>query len=180
MLRQGRQYVQIGDNASLFDAVSATNAAAAHVLAARVLLTGTAGPAGQRVDGEAFFITDGTPMPFWDFQRKIWATAGDRTPLDQVKIVPAWFVLALASTVEWLFWIFTLGRKRPRTFRRHFIEYTCMSRTYSIEKPRERLGYVPARDMDENIEKGVKWALRNMKEKQGRKTGQVGKGTKGM
>lgn len=163
VLRQGRQRFQIGDNSNLTDWVSADNVATAHLLAAKALLAESERRNGPKVGGEAFFITDGTPLPFWDFQRKVWAAAGDRTTAAEVTVVPPWFMLALASTVEWMYWIFTLGQRRPKTFTRHLIEYTCLPRTYSIEKARERLGYVPANDMDETIQEGVDWALEEVK-----------------
>jgi len=162
-LRQGHQRFQIGDNSNLTDWVSVGNVATAHLLAAKALLADCEGRTGPKVDGEAFFITDGTPLPFWDLERKVWAAAGDRTPAAEVTILPGWLVLALVSTVEWMYWIFTLGRKRPKTYTRHLIEFTCLSRTYSIEKARERLGYVPVDDMDKTIQEGVDWALKEMK-----------------
>lgn len=162
-LRVGRQRFQIGDNSNLTDWVSAGNVATAHLLAAKALQADVEGRAGPKVAGEAFFISDGASLPFWDFQRKVWAAAGDRTPATDVRVVPGWLVLALASIVDWIFWIFTLGLMRPKIFTRHLIEYACLSRTYSIDKARERLRYVPARDMDTTIQEGVDWALAEMK-----------------
>ena len=179
-LHQGRQRFQIGDNSNLTDWVSVGNVATAHLLAAKALLADVAGRAGPKVAGEAFFITDGKPLPFWDFQRKIWAAAGDRTPVTEVRVVPGWFMLALASTVEWLYWIFTLGQRRPKTFTRELIEYTCLPRTYSIDKARERLGYVPANDMDKTIQEGVDWALKEMKTAERRDAEARGTGKKSL
>lgn len=52
-----------------------------------------------------------------------------------------------------------LGQKRPKLLRRFFIEYTCLQRTFSIEKARKRLGYTPVDDRDEMIRAGVEWEL---------------------
>ena len=103
VLRDKRQHVQIGDNSTLFDFYSATNAATAHILAARALLAGMEDPAVPKVDGEVFFITDGKSMPFWTFSRKVWGSAGDRTPPEKIKKIPAWFVLSIAITMEWIY-----------------------------------------------------------------------------
>lgn len=162
-LREGRQRFQIGDNSNLTDWVSVGNVATAHLLAAKALLADVEGRTAPKVAGEAFFISDGASLPFWDFQRKVWAAAGDRTPATEVRVVPARLVLALASIVDWMYWIFTFGQMRPKIFTRHVIEFACLTRTYSIEKARERLGYVPARDMDKTIQEGVGWALAEMK-----------------
>ncbi|KAF6238583.1 hypothetical protein HO173_003088 [Letharia columbiana] len=162
-LQEGRHRYQIGDNQSLFDYVSATNVAQSHLLAAKALLRQPEDGSGK-VDGEAFFITDGNPVPFWTFLRQIWSAAGDRTAPEEVTVVPAWFMLSLASAVEWLFWAFTLGLKRPKVLRRQIMTYACRPRTYSIEKARERLGYKPLDDRDEQIRTGVDWASRMHKE----------------
>ena len=78
----------------------------------------------------------------------IWAAAGDKTPLKEVQVIPAWFMLGLASAVEWVYFILTLGKKRPKMLRRFYIEHTCLQRTFSIEKARKVLGYTPLDDRD--------------------------------
>ena len=162
-LQKGRNRYQIGDNQSLFDWVSVTNVAQSHLLAAQALLRQSEDD-GRKVDGEAFFITDGNPIPFWTFERLVWYAAGDRTTSEEVTIIPAWFMLSLASMVEWLYWAFTLGLKRPKVLRRQIMAYTCHPRTYSIDKARERLGYKPIDDRDEQIQKGLDWVRRMQKE----------------
>ena len=158
ILQQGRHRIQIGSNTNLFDAVSATNLAQAHILAARSLLNPIEG--GLKVDGEAFFITDGDPIPFWTFERKIWSAAGTEVASDEITVIPAWFMLNLASAMEWLYWVVSFGSRRPKTFRRQILIYTCFPMTYSIVKAKERLGYSPLGTRDEDIRKGVEWALR--------------------
>ncbi len=91
---------------------------------------------------------------------KIWSAVGDRTAPEEVAIVPAWFMLALASVTEWLFWDFTLGLKKPKVLRRQCMAYTCHPRTYSIKKSRKRLWYEPVDDRDEQVQRSVEWALR--------------------
>ena len=160
-LQRGSNCYQIGGNQILFDWVSVTNAAQSHLLAAQALLRQSKDES-KKVDGEAFFITDGNPIPFWTFERLVWHAAGDRTPPEDIIIVPAWLILSLASLVEWLYWIFTLGLKRRKVWQ--IMAYTCHPRTYSIEKARERLGYEPADDRDEQIQKGLDWVRRTQKE----------------
>ena len=157
-LRAGHQRRQIGDNTNLYDVCSVQNAATAHVLAAKALLLDRDDPL-LKVDGEAFFITDGRPVPYWDFARMIWAAAGDKTPLNEIRVIPAWFMLCLASTVEWVYFVFTLGQRLPKLLRRSFIEFACLQRTFSIEKARKRLGYTPVDDRDGMIRAAVEWEL---------------------
>ena len=57
------------------------NVVQAHVLAAYALLSAPPSssiPVDQRVDGEAFLITDDEPVRFWDFARALGAAAGIR------------------------------------------------------------------------------------------------------
>lgn len=114
------------------------------------------------MNGEAFFITDEAPIPIWDFQRKIGAVASDKTPLADVHFIPAWVGMAMATMVEFLFLIFTLGQKLPpKTLRRDVPQYAISNRTFCVDKAKERLGYKPLIDTNEGIKRGVEWALKN-------------------
>lgn len=158
VLRDKKTHIQLGDNRNLLDAVYVGNAALAHLLAAKALLENR--KPTLKVDGEAFFITDDSSMPFWDFQRKVWAAAGDRTQMTQVYVIPAWLGMAMAALVEYLFWILTLGKKSPpSSFRRDILKYAVTNRTYCIEKAKDRLGYMPLVGPDEGIRRGVEWFL---------------------
>ncbi|KAL9117548.1 MAG: hypothetical protein Q9187_005916, partial [Circinaria calcarea] len=113
--------IQLGDNSNLVDTVSAENAATAHLLAATALVDPSR--ASGKVDGEAFQITDGNPLPFWDLARMIWRAAGDTTQLQDVTVIPTWAAMALASAVEWLFAIFTLGTRKPEMLNTHVVDF---------------------------------------------------------
>ena len=116
--------------------------------------------AAPKVNGEAFFITDGNPIPFWTFGHKIWAAAGNKTTREDVAVVPAWLMLTIASVVEGLYWALSLGTKKPKRLTRQRVAYTCLERTFLIEKAKERLGYIPIDDRDDQIQKGIEWAMR--------------------
>ena len=163
MLQENRHHYQIGSNEALFDFVSATNVARCHLSAAKILLNGVDAVV-PKVDGEAFFITDGKPIPFWTFMRKIWAAAGCKTKPEDATVIPAWLMLNLASVVEWLYWALSMGAKRPKMMRRQAMAYTCLPRTYSIAKAKDRLKYTPVDDRDDQIQKGVEWAMRTCAE----------------
>ena len=160
VLRDKKTHIQLGDNTNLYDSIYVGNAASAHINAAKALVTNH--DPDLKVDGEAFFITDDAPIPFWDFQRKIWAAAGDKTPLADVYVVPAWIGMAMATVVEVLFLICTLGQKLPpKTLRRDVLRYAITNRTFCIDKAKERLGYKPLIDTNEGIKRGVEWTLKN-------------------
>ena len=163
VMKDKRHHIQIGPNQTLFDFVSARNAANAHILCAENLLQTRKNHLTSeelKVDGEAFFVTDGSPILFWDFERKIWSAAGDTMPKEKVRIIPIWFVLGLAIVTEWIYWIITLGTRTPRILRSYTIEYVTKERTFSIDKARARLGYTPSANMDEELQAAVDWQLR--------------------
>ena len=67
---------QIGDNSNLWDFTYIDNAAFAHILAAENLTTPEKDLNHGSAAGEAFIITNGEPVYFWDFPRAVWAEFG--------------------------------------------------------------------------------------------------------
>ncbi|KAL9044294.1 MAG: hypothetical protein Q9214_002558 [Letrouitia sp. 1 TL-2023] len=178
--RSGETRFQLGPNTNLFDWLHVANAATAHVLAAKALVadvivgagTGT-GPHQERknkVDGEAFFITDDDPRLFWDFVRLAWRHVGNTTLSDAVTVVPTWLAMVMATGAEWFVWLASGGRRKPVLLNRQRVEYCCYEHTFDIGKAKERLGYQPKKGMvEEEVKKGVEWALREEKEKEAKK-----------
>ncbi len=158
-LRDGKDRFQLGDNTNLCDWVHVENAALGHICAARALLAEFVGLQASKVGGEAFFITDDAPLPFWDFARKIWAAAGQEPRPEKVWVIPTRVAIALVIMLELVYWIATVGTRGPKDFSRHAVEWSCSTKTYRIDKAKERLGYVPRYQMDDGVKKGVKWAL---------------------
>jgi len=163
--RQGRTGVQVGDNDNLFDFTYVENVAHAHLLAARSLLTtaalSTTPPDNERVDGEAFFITNDSPVYFWDFTRAVWAAAGSPLGTDHVWKLPRDVGMVLGFLSEVFFAII----RKPPTFNRQRITFSCMTRYYDISKAKRRLGYKPLVSLDEGVRKSVKWALEHENKK---------------
>jgi len=158
-LEKGQTHFQLGDGSNLWDFASADNAATAHVLLAKALLSQNDADATPKVAGEAFNITDGQRHRFWDFPHVIWEAAGHKVKIDQVWVLPTWMALVVADVLEWLFWIFTIGTKRPSQLGRQQVEYSCLMHTYRIDKAKNRLGYVPVPYFEEGIRKAVGWLL---------------------
>ena len=160
-LRKGEQNIQLGNNEKVFEFLYVESAAEAHLLAAKALLRADGGTR-PTPDGEAYFITDGKTLPFFDFMRKCYAAAGAPVKPEEVKKIPLGLIQAMASTGEWTYKIFTLGTKKPQ-MRRQEIDHLDGGCYWSIEKAKERLGYQPLLDQDAAIQKTMKWAVENVK-----------------
>lgn len=159
--RAGETRFQLGDNRNLFDWLFVGNAAVAHVLAAKALAVSATNPNAPQVSGEAFFITDDAPLPFWEFVWMVWRALGDTTLKEKRIVIPAWLALLLADCAEWIVWAVSFGGKKPALLNRQRVEYSVFEHTYCIDKAKERLGYIPATSLEEGVRKGVEWALEN-------------------
>ncbi|KAI9711709.1 MAG: hypothetical protein M1820_001853 [Bogoriella megaspora] len=153
---KGQTKIQLGNGRNLVEPLYAPNSALAHVLTAKALLASQKASLSPKVDGEAFFITNGDPQPFWDFSRRIWQHVGDTTKPEDITVVSGQVALALSSMVEWAFYIFTLGLKKPPlNVTRLYIQYSIYNTTYSIRKARTRLGYNPKIDLDASLRSSI-------------------------
>ncbi|KAL8687831.1 MAG: hypothetical protein Q9218_006104 [Villophora microphyllina] len=157
--------VQIGDNTKYFDFVYVGNVADAHILALKRLLEVSSSlssqptldiPQAQRVDGEAFLVTNDQPFHFWDYARTVWAAAGDTTDPKAVWVIPESLSMVMAAIVECVYWLLYRGSKKP-VFSRQKVVFTCMNRTFSIAKIKKRLGYQPRWSIEEGVKRGVVW-----------------------
>lgn len=171
-LRKGQSKFQIGDNNNLFDFTYVENVAHGHLLAVQALLHSHSMlpriPLDtEKVDGEAFFITNGQPVYFWDFARAVWRAGGDTLPLSGVWHLSQDFAWAIGGILEWGFWV--LG-KTPNLTRQQ-VRYSTMTKYHSIEKARNRLGYEPVVDLGEGIKRGVRY-ITEQEEREKQKKGQ--------
>lgn len=161
---------QLGENENLFDFTYVGNVAHAHILASVALLNthvlSTAPLDHEKVDGEAFFITNDSPVYFWDFPRMVWKAAGDTTEPKNVWIIQKDWGLALATILDWVFWVF---RQTPNLTRKQ-VRYSCMTRYYNIDKAKRRLGYKPIVGLEEGVVRSVKWFRKQEEERAEKKT----------
>ena len=162
--RKGFTKFQIGSNDNLFDWTHVKNIAHGHLLAVGALLQTQNLPTvpldTERVDGEAFFITNDQPVYFWDFTRSVWKEAGDRTPLNKVWTLSPEFAVLIATIMEWVLWPF--GKTPNLTVQN--AKFTSLTRYYKIDKAKRRLGYRPIVDLEEGIRRGVADVLRREQE----------------
>ncbi|KAI9368614.1 hypothetical protein BJX61DRAFT_208123 [Aspergillus egyptiacus] len=167
--------MQLGDNTNLFDFTYVGNVAYSHALAAfRLLVTHKRIESGQsepldyeRVDGEAFLITNDQPVYFWDLTHAAWALAGRVVEPNQVWELPEWLLGPIGGIAETVLGL--LGRTPKLT--RRTVRYSCMTRYYSCDKAKQRLGYAPLVPLDEGLARAVgffleKWRLEGEKKGQ--------------
>lgn len=150
-----------GDNVASF--VEAGNCALAHILAAKAMVEGRPG-----VAGEAFNASDGEDVPLW------WHTGvacsairgqdvGGAAGVGRAKVrnVPAWAMWIMVWVIWWGLMLFTLGyMEPPPAFSREGYEWCTEDHTYDIRKARRVLGYAPmsGREWHEGIVRdAVEW-----------------------
>lgn len=169
---KGQTKFQLGANENLFDFTYVGNVAYAHILAAIGLMQthalGVQPLDHEKIDGEAFFITNGEPVYFWDFVHRIWREAGDKTEANQIWEIERELGLFIATIIEWLFW-FAGGRVPNLT--RQKINYTSLKRYYNIDKAKQRLEYEPQVSLEEGIVRSVRW-FKDQKQAEAQKKGQ--------
>ncbi|KAK2065779.1 3-beta hydroxysteroid dehydrogenase/isomerase [Colletotrichum caudatum] len=157
--REGKTGFQLGDNDNLFDFTYVGNVAHAHLLAARFLLATAAASTApldhEKVDGEAFLVTNDSPIYFWDFTRAIWRAAGSDKGTSHVWVIPREIGAVLGFCSE----VFCSIIGKPPTFNRQRNIYSCMTRYYNISKAKRLLGYRPIVSLDDGIKRGVQWFL---------------------
>ncbi|PGH13058.1 hypothetical protein AJ79_03895 [Helicocarpus griseus UAMH5409] len=150
---------QLGDNENLFDFTYAGNVAYAHMLAAQHLLStskrlesGLAAPLDhERIDGEAFNITNDSPVYFWDMARSVWALLGKIVEPDRAIVLPEGALTVVGGLLETVFGVFG---KKPRMSRKE-VRFSCMTRYYSCEKAKWRMGYLPVVPLQEGVVRSV-------------------------
>jgi sterol-4alpha-carboxylate 3-dehydrogenase (decarboxylating) len=145
--RNGQLRVQIGRGVWLSDYTYVTNMTDAVLLADEALAKDGLNSVAA---GQAYFITNGEPMPFWDFIRKV----ATRLGFPPVKYkAPQSLVYAIAAVKEGIDTLKggTLNAEDGLT--RFAIRYMCTHHYFSIEKARRELGYDPAVSVEEGIER---------------------------
>lgn len=159
--KSGRANVQMGDGKNVYDFVYVGNLVHAHILAAKKLLVASSIPEEEvneeeRVDGQAFHITNDSPWLFWDFTRAVAKEAGFEVKKEDIKTIPRWMGMLMAIFAEWWVWIFSGGR-RESNFQRNGVRYSTLNRTLNIGKARKKLGYRPIWSMEEGLRRSVGW-----------------------
>ena len=100
--------------------------------------------------GQAYFVTNGEPLPFWAFIEKVLARLGYPPIKYRVPYSLAYGIAAIKEGFDTL----RGGELRAEDgFTRFAIKYMCTHHYFSIEKARRELGYDPKVSLDEGIER---------------------------
>ena len=145
--RAGRLRAQVGRGVWLSDYTYVSNLVDAVLLADEALERDGLDSVAA---GAAYFITNGEPMPFWEFVRKVMARLG----LPPIKYrLPKTLVYGIAALKEGIDTLKggTLNAEDGLT--RFAIRYMCTHHYFSIDKARRELGYEPAVTVDEGIDR---------------------------
>lgn len=163
--RAGKANVQIGPGKNYYDVTYISNLVDAHLLAAHALIDAygkAAPPSERRVDGQAFIITNEEPVLFWDFQRAVAASVGIPVKNEDIKVVPYWVAMLVATVSEWSTWILSFG-KRQAPITREAVHLSTITRTLRCDKAKRILGYKPRVGVYEGLEESSKWFVEEAK-----------------
>jgi sterol-4alpha-carboxylate 3-dehydrogenase (decarboxylating) len=142
--RSGRLKYAVGLQRKLSDFTYATNLVDALLLADEKLRPGSA------VGGNAYFITNGEPMGFWDFVGRVL----ERLHLPPIRRrVPYPIAYAVAAAYEAADTMRGGTLNSENGLSRFAVRYMCTHHYFSIERARRDLGYVPAVSIADGIER---------------------------
>jgi nucleoside-diphosphate-sugar epimerase len=141
-----RRLFRIGSQSNLVDFTYIDNAAEAHILTARKLWP------GSEVAGKAFFISDGNPIPLWDFVNRVLKCAG-------LQPVNRWVNPRLAyggaAFCEMLYRI--LATEEEPALTRFLVDEMVTAHWFDISLANRLLGYYPRISTEEGFERLSRW-----------------------
>lgn len=144
--RKGSLRFSVGKAGRLTDFTYVSNVVDACIAAADRL-----GPR-SRVNGQAYFITNGEPTGFWDFVRRIIVPLGYRPPAFNIPYPIAYGAAWVRETLDTLRGG-TLNSEESLS--RFTIDYLCTHHYYSIAKATRDLEYRPSVSIDAGIQRTV-------------------------
>jgi len=131
---------RVGAKNVVVDTTFVDNAALAHVRAADALAP------DSPVAGKAYFISNGEPMPMWDFLNRILA---DRGIEPVTRHVPLWLAKFAGSAYEAVYRLFRIAAEPPMT--RFVAEQLGTSHWYDIAAARRDFGYSPEVSIEDGL-----------------------------
>jgi nucleoside-diphosphate-sugar epimerase len=130
--RAGR-LTQVGDGSNIVDLSFIDDCVAAHLLAA------TAIDARSTAGGRAYFISQGTPVPLWEWIGRVLALHNLPPVRRRISATNA---QRLAAVAEWVWKTCGLTSDPPLT--RFLAEEMATDHYYNIDAARQELGYRPS------------------------------------
>ncbi|XP_057799392.1 3beta-hydroxysteroid-dehydrogenase/decarboxylase [Salvia miltiorrhiza] len=148
--RSGKLKFIIGNGNNMYDFTYVENVAHAHICAERALAS--EGAVADKAAGQAYFITNGEPIKFWEFVSLILEGLDYERPRTKI---PAFIVMPIAYMVEFIYKIFApYGMKVPQ-FIPSRVRLLSVSRTFNGSKANELLGYTPIVPLQEGIKRTI-------------------------
>jgi len=145
--RAGR-LIQVGDGRNLVDLTFIDDCVAAHLLAAAAL------EARPGAGGRAYFISQGTPVPLWDWIGRVLALH-DVPPIRRRVSAATAGLLAMAAEAAWR--MLRLASDPPLT--RFLVEEMATDHYFDISAARRELGFTPSCDVWEATERSFSRCL---------------------
>ncbi len=143
--RQGRLKI-VGDGANIVDVTYIDNAAYAHVLAAKSLLS------SNQACGKAYFIGQERPVQLWKWINELFERA-DIPPVS--KTIPLTAAMTAGLLLEWGHRALCL-RKEP--FMTRFLALQlAKSHSFSHDRARNDFGYIPRISLEEGMDRLIHW-----------------------
>ncbi|MEN8160209.1 MAG: NAD-dependent epimerase/dehydratase family protein [Myxococcota bacterium] len=142
----GRYVAKIGDGSALSDNTFIENLVDAEIEAARHLLP------GSPLAGQAYFVTDGAPINYFEFFRPVVEALGFRHP---TRSVPGGLVMAIMTVWEGLhFLLGSLGLPRPPLLALE-VKKIAVSHYNRIDKAERDFGWRPRVSASEAIRRMI-------------------------
>ena len=148
-MAKGGFYVRLGNGRARCQHVYVGNMAHAHVLAAAALFNGSG-----TVNGQAYLVSDGPPSNFFTFFDSFVEGAGYRIRPKNLWL-PRWFAYGIGCISEAMAFLLRPVRRYSPKMSRFAVTYTCTDYTFSTEKARRDLGFVPKYSQQEAYERTV-------------------------
>ena len=150
--KAGKTKYIIGDGKNMMDWTYAGNIAHAHILTASVLLENPNAPCA----GQAYFITNDEPNPFWGMMGDICEGLGYARPRIHL---PYHLIMAIACFMQYIVipLLKIFGKTLETDLTPFRIAVSSVNRTFSCERAKKDLGYVPEVNMQEALQKTLKY-----------------------
>ncbi len=139
---------RIGEGKNLIDTIYIDNCVSAHLCAADTIKQ------NPDVAGKAFFITNGEPLPVWDFINHI-LEAACLPPV--TKSISSKTALIAACLLELVYKILAIRNEPSLT--RFLVHELCTSHWFDISAARKQLGYVPTISINKGFEQLSSWFI---------------------
>lgn len=147
--KAGKSKYQIGSGKNMMDWTYVENVSYAHCLAAEKLVDDD-----SPVGGQAFFITNDQPLPFWEMPKYVYKNLGFPGPK---YVLPTNFIVFLAIIVDFILWLISPIKVIKSTLTYFRVILATKNRSFNIKKAKDLLGYAPIVPLSEGMAKSLEY-----------------------